>query len=293
MIRVSIFTSWSGLAVLLLSTYVVAQVPEVGHTCVSGCGGGSGNSDARDRQLARNHAKHAQEVRWFNEVDGRWKSARKNGVKYTRKGIKEQGNGRCTAAIDDFQHELAAFSVDLTPRGTLVDAILGSKYQTMLYRQQSDISLARGRIADAQASCAPRQNLVVNRAPVSPVAPPVARVVQASAAAAPPNNAPPAPRNFVVQPETYGVTSCYRADPAKASCLELRNNSERRVRLYVDGLPGVQCTVEPHSYCSLPMAMGRLHLRMTPDDERGVGPIVESDTNVGQPGTRVTLNPAQ
>jgi hypothetical protein len=215
-------------------------------------------------------------VRWFNEVEGRWKSARHKGVKYTRKGIKEQAKGNCTAALDDFQHELAAFSVDLTTRGPLVDAILSSKYQGMLYSQQEDVRLARGRIAEV-GGCAQQQSLAFNRVHVS--------------AAEPTPHAPP--RNFQVEPQTNGVNSCYRADPARASCFELRNNSERRVRLYVDGLPGVQCTIEPHSYCSLPMAIGHLHLRMMADDEHGTGPAVEADANVTNEGTRLTLGPRQ
>lgn len=281
MIRKNIFFSLVGLFALLPFPVLHAQAPDVQGTCVENCGGGTGYSEARERQLARNHAKHAKEVRWFNEVDSRWKSARKNGVKYTKKGIKEQEKGNCAAATDDFQRELAAFSVDLTPGGTLVDAILGSKYRTMLYRQQNDVGLARDRIAGVQASCAPARNLAFSR-------------VQASAAApAPRDNPPAAPQNFQVGQQTNGVTSCYRADPAKASCFELRNNSERRVRLYVDDLPGVQCTVEPHSYCSLPMAIGRLHLRMMPDDEHGTGPVVQADADLSPSGTRLTLDPGK
>jgi hypothetical protein len=95
-----------------------------------------------------------------------------------------------------------------------------------------------------------------------------------------------------VEPTTEGAASCYRADPAKASCLELRNNSKRRVRLYVEGLPGVQCTVSPGSYCSLPMAIGHLRLRLVPDDEYGSGPAVETDVNLAFAGTRLTLGPS-
>lgn len=260
------------------------QVPDVQGVCVSQCGGSSGNSDARERQLARNHATHAQHVQWFNEVEHRWKSAAKKGNDLSHKGQKAQAKGDCAGAMADFQREVAVFSVDLTPRGNLVDAILNGKYQGMLYQQQAAVTAARGRIASAQAVCfQPR--------PTPPVAVAAYRKPNpVSAAGPPPNNAPPV-GNVRLEQATEGANSCYRADPARASCLELRNNSKRRVRMYVDGLPGVQRTVSPGSYCSLPMAIGQLHLRVVPDDEQGYGPAVETDVNLAFAGTRLTLGP--
>ena len=61
--------------------------------------------------------------------------------------------------------------------------------------------------------------------------------------------------------------------------------------MYVDGIPGVQCTVITGSYCSLPMAISHLHLRVVPDDEQGYGPAVETDVNLAFAGTRLTLGP--
>ncbi len=276
---------WAALIVMVgLPSALRAQVPDVQGVCVSGCGGGSGNSDARERQLARNHATHAQHVQWFNEVERRWKSAAKTGNDLSHKGQKAQAKGDCTGAMADFQREVAVFSVDLTPRGNLVDAILNGKYQGMLYQQQAAVTAARGRIASAQAVCfQPR--------PTPPVAVAAYRKPNPVSAAGPaPNNAPPV-ENIRLEPATEGANSCYRADPARSSCLELRNNSKRRVRMYVEGLPGVQCTVDPGSYCSLPMAIGQLHLRVIPDDEQGNGPAIQTDINLAFAGTRLTVGP--
>lgn len=284
--RLRLWAASFAVLTIVLTLTLRAQVPDVQGKCVSGCGVSSGNSDARERQLARNHATHAQHVQWFNEVEHRWKSAAKKGNDLSHKGQKAQTKGDCASAMADFQREIEVFSVDLTPRGNLVDAILNGKYQGMLYQQQSAVTAARGRIASTQAGCfRPRPS------------PPVAAVAAyrkpnaVSAAEQPPNNAQ-AVGNVRLEAAADGANSCYRADPAKASCLEIRNNSQRRVRLYVDGLPGVQCTISPGSYCTLPMAIGQLHLRLVPDDEHGAGPAVETDVNLAIAGTRLTLGPS-
>jgi hypothetical protein len=100
---------------------------------------------------------------------------------------------------------------------------------------------------------------------------------------------PGAAADFRILPLTMNIFSCYRIDPTKSGCLEIRNNSTRRVHLYVEGLPGVQCTVDAGSYCTVPMAVGAYHLRLVADDERGVGPTIGADVDLTSAGARLTL----
>jgi hypothetical protein len=95
--------------------------------------------------------------------------------------------------------------------------------------------------------------------------------------------------DFQVASLTTNIFSCYRIDATKSGCLEVRNNSTRRVRLYVEGLPGVQCTVDAGSYCTVPIAVGPYHLRIVADDERGVGPTIGADVDLRSAGARLTL----
>ena len=173
-----------------------AQVPDVTGTCVSNCGGSSGGSTARDRQLARNHAQHAKEEKWFNEVKRRWEDAAKRGNGFSKDGQKALAKGgQCAAAVQDFQRELAAFSVDLTPAGRIVDAILGGKYNLMLVAQQQAIKNAQNRLTAASASCfAP-----VAAVPVAPAAPATAApAVRNAVPGRPAAQAPAANRSSVV-----------------------------------------------------------------------------------------------
>ena len=155
---------------MLLRTFIIAaifmavwpnlsrtQVPDVQGTCVYGCGSGGGVSEARQRQLDRNHARHAREVGWFNEVERRYMDARKRGADLSKKGARALEKGDCAAAISYFQQEQVAFNIDLTPRGQIVDAILNGKWYGMYYGLQNVTSIARGRIAGAQATCVARQ----------------------------------------------------------------------------------------------------------------------------------------
>ena len=170
-----------------------AQAPPVTGTCVENCGGGNGNSGARERQLARNHAQHAKEERWFNEVKRRWDDAVKKGNGYYRDGQKALAKGgQCAAAVQDFQRELAAFSVDLTPAGQIIDARLGGQYYLIITAQQQSIKHAQNSLTAASTSCfAP-----VAIAPVAPAP----LVAPARVAVAPVAPAPPVVRNTVPRP---------------------------------------------------------------------------------------------
>ena len=88
---------------------------------------------------------------------------------------------------------------------------------------------------------------------------------------------------------TPGVFTCYRIDPTKSGCLEIRNNSTRRVRLYVEGLPGVQCTVDAGSYGSIPLAIGPHHLQLVAEDERGIVATIGADIDLTTEGKRILL----
>jgi hypothetical protein len=67
---------------------------------------------------------------------------------------------------------------------------------------------------------------------------------------------------------TLAITSCQPSDPAKSGCLEVRNSANQRVRIYVKELPGVFCTIEAGSMCSLPVANGTYHVYAEGDDGR-------------------------
>ena len=86
-----------------------------------------------------------------------------------------------------------------------------------------------------------------------------------------------------------GVFSCYRTDATKSGCVDVRNNSTRRVRMYLDQLPGVQCTVEAGSYCSVPIAIGTYNVRLQADDDQGVGPTVQTAIELTSDGIRLLL----
>ena len=88
---------------------------------------------------------------------------------------------------------------------------------------------------------------------------------------------------------TRGVFTCYRIDASKSGCLEIRNNSTRRVRLYIEGRPGVQLTVEAGSYATIPLAVSPYHLQIVADDERGVGPTIDIDIDLTTEGVRIIL----
>ncbi len=150
---IPLFALFVGLMAFLLPAAVRAQVPDVQGQCVSGCGSSGSNSDARNQHLAWAYAQHAKEVQWYNEIETRWKSAAKAGNNFSHQGQKALAMGECAVAAGDFQRELAAFSVDLTPRGNLIDAKLGSGYRIMVIQQQVAINNARNRIAGAQANC--------------------------------------------------------------------------------------------------------------------------------------------
>ena len=88
---------------------------------------------------------------------------------------------------------------------------------------------------------------------------------------------------------TPGVFTCYRIDPTKSGCLEIRNNSTRRVRLYIEGLPGVQCTVDAGSYGSIPVAVGPHHLQLIANDEKGIVATIGADIDLTPDGDRIFL----
>ncbi len=139
---------------LLSMLSVSAQVPDVQGRCVSGCGGGSGTYDsARERRIAANHRRYAKELGYFNEVKHRWDAGRRKGASLSKAGQKAQKKGDCTAAKDYFQREVAAFNVDLTPRGSVTSADLTSKLTGYGYGQQNLLRIARERVANVSSQC--------------------------------------------------------------------------------------------------------------------------------------------
>ena len=52
------------------------------------------------------------------------------------------------------------------------------------------------------------------------------------------------------------VGTCEPSDPKIIGCIEIRNTSSERVRVYLHELPGVFCTIEPGSMCSRPALQG-------------------------------------
>lgn len=100
----------------------------------------------------------------------------------------------------------------------------------------------------------------------------------------------PAIAGLHVSSSTTGIFSCSRVDATKSGCVEVRNNSTRRVRLYLDELPGVQCTVDPGVYCSVPIATGTYHARIVADDDQGVGPTVNTMIDLTPDGVRILLD---
>ena len=96
---------------------------------------------------------------------------------------------------------------------------------------------------------------------------------------------------FTATPSSPGTSifTCYRIDPAQSGCLELRNTSTRRFRLYVIGLPGVQCAADPDSYCVIPLAVGSYQFQLVTDDETGASREIRGAVNLPSTGARVTL----
>ncbi len=157
-----------GIALTVLTTPMAsrAQVPDVTGSCVSNCPGASGVVSAeRQAQLDRNHATHATHVQWYNEVERRWNDAKKKAQDLSDKGQKALGKGDCDAAFSDFQLEITTFSVDLTPRGDLVDANLGSQLYALRIQQQNSIRNAQTRLASARSSCVPAHPATASPAP--------------------------------------------------------------------------------------------------------------------------------
>ncbi len=262
-------------ACFLFSSIGHAQVPEAHGTCVSGCGSsGSGSGSSYNPYAARSAARLADQRKVFDKVKNNDEHAAKKARDLFHKGRDEESKGAQCKAADDFQRALSTIQSSnvSTPDG-IWDGPLQGEYVKLQVRQNENARVINNHLVPSQAECMQLQ---------------ARNQVQASAAA-PANNAPQAPMNFRVDSVGNGVNSCYRADPEKVSCLELRNNSERRVRMYIDGMPGVQCTIEPHSYCSLPMAIGHLQLRMAADDDKGAGPIVGAEVDIASTGTRLNL----
>jgi len=253
---------------VLFSGIGSAQVPEAHGSCVSGCGsGGSGSSS--NPYAARAASRLVDQRREFDKVKHHDESALKKARDLFHKGRDQRDP--CKAA-EEFQQSLNLVqSTDVSTPGGIWDGPLQGDYIKLQVRQEENLRVTNNHLASARADCTQLQarNQTSARSPVQ--------------------NPPQAPMNFRVDSASNGVNSCYRADPAKVSCLELRNNSERRVRMYVDGMPGVQCTVEPHSYCSLPMTIGHLRLRMAADDDKGAGPVVGAEVDVASTGTRLNI----
>lgn len=159
------------------------DVPDAQGRCVSGCGSTGNNSDARNRQLARAHEEYVKEVQAYNEIERRWNSSVKKGNDFSKKGQKALGKGDCAAANDNFQRELAAFSIDVTSPVRIDDAALSGKYQILLLLQKNSIQKAQNRLAGAQVTCAQR----LQTASMAPRSPGVG-----SSALTKPNSTPPA-----------------------------------------------------------------------------------------------------
>lgn len=90
-------------------------------------------------------------------------------------------------------------------------------------------------------------------------APPPAEVIAASApspGAAPSPPVPPRGLNVIGAAPGLAVGTCFPSDPATIGCIEIRNTSEQRVRVYFQEVPGVFCTIEPGSMCSRPATQG-------------------------------------
>ena len=71
-----------------------------------------------------------------------------------------------------------------------------------------------------------------------------------------------------------GIGSCYLIDPAKSGCLEIHGAPDRRLRIYIKEFPGVFCTINAGSTCSLPVAVGVYHAYAQADDGRQSAPAV-------------------
>lgn len=70
------------------------------------------------------------------------------------------------------------------------------------------------------------------------------------------------------------VGSCYLVEPATTGCLEIRNPSTERLRVYVHEVPGVFCTIEAGSMCSRPVSAGVYHAFAQRDDGRRTTMVV-------------------
>ena len=100
---------------------------------------------------------------------------------------------------------------------------------------------------------------------------------------------PPLPAGIRLTESGSGVFTCYIADGQRSGCLDVRNNATRRVRVYLEGAPGVLCTVDPGVYCSVPIPFGEHGVRVEPDDERGIGPPMRSQITMGASGIRLAV----
>jgi len=111
------------------------------------------------------------------------------------------------------------------------------------------------------------------------------------------NAAGVAPAGLTITSALAGVTAtsstnvftCYRTDPNKSGCLELRNKTTDSFRLYVSGLPGVQCAADPDSYCVVPLAVGSYQIRLVTEDANGSTQEIRGAINLPTTGERVTL----
>ena len=151
--------------VVLAAVPSQAQVPEVGHTCVSGCGGQSSSNPAQDARRARAHAEHMKRQREWDGILRRWQAAARKGAGYSRQGQKELAKGRCAQAMSSFQSELAAFQSVSSADLYRADNIWGLNkcireggktycYGDMQGAQDQRVGWARERIAGAQSQCA-------------------------------------------------------------------------------------------------------------------------------------------
>jgi hypothetical protein len=93
-----------------------------------------------------------------------------------------------------------------------------------------------------------------------------------SAPALPPPAAPPVAGDVVFSCQT----------DARGGCFEVRNTSAERLRVYVSGQPGVVCTVNPSSYCSVPLPLGVYTAQAEREDGRRTPPATIEITPAGK-----------
>ncbi|HLW53898.1 MAG TPA: hypothetical protein VKW06_13755 [Candidatus Angelobacter sp.] len=161
------------LSAVLASSFVhvCAQVPEAGHTCVSGCGGQTSNP-AQDARRARQHREYMKRQREWDGILRSWQAAARKGAGYSRQGQKELAKGKCAEALNSFQRELAAFQSVSTADLNRADGIWGLNkcikeggkthcYGDMHLAQEQRVGWARDRIVGAQSQCAGRGQTLV------------------------------------------------------------------------------------------------------------------------------------